>query len=468
MKNINFLNKLLLLLCITLTVAIASCSDDDPPLPDNLVSFESAGLGMAGGEQGAAGSENELTVKVLLSRVVNNEVTLNISFVTEGVTYGTDFTTVPAASSNSLSLTVAKGSSEASFVISRTDDALLDGDEKVTFTITTATEPVLVGAQPELVLSFAEILSQGATIDINGGGATYANKVLIDLSANRQTVVERSAWDLGFYMDANDFRVILNSSVTMMARPLEKSDLNAVTDADTLDFANEMVLASEDAMPWIDNPDGDLTGTAVDAISATASENKVYIVNRGAGIGTPASHRGWKKFRVIRNGSGYTLQHADINATSYQEVQIEKDDQYLFKYIHFENGAVAVEPPKDKWDIAWTYFMNSIGGTLPYAYQDIVLQNRFGVESAKVLTSAMSYADFSESDLASLTFSNSQIAIGPDWRRTSPAPVVVFDDRFYIIKDADGNYFKLKFNLIIRDGVRGNPQFEFALVKEGD
>jgi hypothetical protein len=463
MKNTtSFIRNILAAFLLVSMLILASCSNDDPPLPDNLSTFESGELGMTEGE-------NELTVKILLSRPTSADQHVTVSFATEGIVYGTDFTTEPEATNNTLSLTIPKGSTEGSFKLIKSAGLLLDGDEKITFNIATTTSSLIIGQQKQLSLTFAEILSSGAIIDINGGGATYANKVFVDLSANRQTAVERSTWDLGFYMLANDFKVILNSSLTMMARPLDKTNLNAVTAIDTLGFEETLLIAEPDALSWIDDPKGDLAKTAIAPISATASENKVYIVNRGAGSGTPP-HRGWKKIRIVRNGSGYTLQHADINATTFQEIQISKDEAYHFKYVHFETGIVSVEPEKDKWDIAWTYFMNTTSfgvDIVPYTFQDLVLQNTYRVETAKVLTSVVSYDNFSETNLTPLIFSTSQINIGSDWRRTSPSPVIVYEDRFYIIKDGDGNYYKLRFKLILRDGVRGTPQFEYALVKKG-
>jgi hypothetical protein len=468
MKNINLtsigiLSRQLLVFSLLLTTVVA-CSDDDPALPDNVISFQS-------GELGISTEEAALDVNIALSRAVAEDVSLAISFVAEGVTYGTDFTISPAPVSSTFVVTVLAGSNEASFSVEKGNNVVLDGDEKIIFTISSASDEVVIGSQSQLTLSFAEILSQGAIIDISGGGATYSNKVFLDLSANRQTAVERTAWDLGFYMQEDDFRVVLNNSVAMMARALDKNDLASVTADDTVGFKNEMVLASAVALPWIDDPSGDLTKTAVASVSDVVAENQVYIINRGAGIGSPALARGWKKVRIIRNGTGYTLQHADIAATAYSEIQIPKDDAYRFRYILFETGIVDVEPVKEKWDIAWTYFVNTTAfgpDVVPYGFQDVVLQNLQGVETAKVLTSTVAYENFSEGDLAGLTFSASQTAIGADWRRTSPSPAIVYEDRFYAIRDAAGNYYKLKFNLILRDGVRGTPQVEYALLKAGN
>src|SRR5688572_27617894 len=80
--------------------------------------------------------------------------------------------------------------------------------------------------------------STGAQIKLNGiagteAGASAANAVYLDLSADRQTPVLRAGWDLGFYCGP-DFRVILNSTAVAGAKVLAKNDLATVGAADTI------------------------------------------------------------------------------------------------------------------------------------------------------------------------------------------------------------------------------------------
>jgi hypothetical protein len=164
------------------------------------------------------------------------------------------------------------------------------------------------------------------------------------------------------------------------------------------------------------------------------------------------------------------LQHAAIDATTFSEVTIDKDDEYLFNYVSFETGAVDVEPAKDRWDIAWTGFTNSTNfgtGNIPYYFQDMVLQNRFGVEVAGVMTTAIAYEDFSVDDLPAMVFTTSQISIGSSWRSgggPGMAPSLK-TDIYYIVKDTDGNIFKLRFTALTQGGERGRPALEYELVQ---
>lgn len=440
----------------------------DVSLPDNLVTFEST-------EQGLASSENAITVKIKLSRGTDKDIPVTINLTPTDMAYGTDFTTTPAAVSGKLSLSIPSGNNEASFTVAKVAGALYDGDEKIIFELYSSGSPVLIGSSKQFTLSFAELVAATASATVNGGGITFPNKVFIDLSANRQAAVLRTNWDLGFFTGA-DYRVILNSSSSMMAKQIAKNDLTQVNAVDTIGFSSEVAFSQSAptpiSLPYIDYPNGDITKTAIAAISATATDNKVYIVNRGYGPGTPATERGWKKIRVIRNASGgYTLQYADISAATFSSIDIAKDEAYFFKYISFSTGAVNVEPEKKKWDIAWTYFSNVTNfgaGEVPYLFQDIVLINR-NVSAAKVMVTTKAFTDFGEADISTLTFSTVQTAIGSDWRSgggPTSAPAVR-TDRYYIIKDGDNNYYKLRFTALTQNGERGYPAYEITLVKRG-
>jgi HmuY protein len=438
-------------------------------LPDNYISFIST-------EQGIAENENSIVVNLKLSRPTDRDIPVVINITAQGVVYGTDFVTVPAAAAGVLNIIAPSGNNEASFIVKKVANALFDGDEKIEFAINRSESPVLIGTDKKFVLEFKELVASSASMSVNGGGITFPNKVFIDLSANRQTAVLRTNWDLGFYSDAGDFKVILNSSTAMMAKKLTTNDLTQVTAADTAGLSEKLSYSSFDPqvsqLPYVDYPNGDLSKTAIGLVEAAAADNKVFIVNRGTGIGSPAPARGWKKIRILRNATGgYTLQHADIASATFTSVDIPKNEAFFFNYFSFNNGPVPVEPEKTKWDIAWTFFGNvaNLGfGEVPFTYQDFVLQNR-NVQIVRVLTSVKSYADFSQADITGLTFSTSQSTIGSEWRvggGPSSGPSIR-TDRYYIIKDGNNNYYKMKFTSLTTGGIRGFPEFEYALVKRG-
>ena len=322
--------------------------------------------------------------------------------------------------------------------------------------------------------------STGAQVELNGiagseAGSSAGNSVYLDLSADKQTASLRAGWDLGFYC-ATDFKVILNNTTSAALKVLTSNDITAVGAADTvgLVLATSQTNPLPEQLPWFDNVAGDLTKTAIPAVSATDADNKVIILNRGTAGGIAA--RPWIKLRVLRNTSGgYTLQYAGIQEATFKTLQIPKDILYHFKFISFENGVVDAQPEKEKWDLVWSYsvFETNFGaGAVPYNFSDLIAVNYLsGVTVATKIyanaaTAVTAFDAFNKDSVTNTTLVNNRWAIGSSWRSTQPATGARLD-RFYIIKDAAGNYYKLKcLDMGIADGgTRGKPKFKYALIK---
>jgi len=323
--------------------------------------------------------------------------------------------------------------------------------------------------------------SEGTTVTFNGGagGANAANAAYVDLSTDKADTAKRSSWDLGFYC-GTDFRVILNNTTSAGAKVLTVADLAAVGAADTvgLTLATSQTAPEPSQFAYFDAINGSISGAVIPAISATATDNKVVVINRGTGGATAA--RQWIKAKITRNASGgYTVQYGSITQTSgFTSVDVPKDIEYNFKFVSFDGGAIVkVEPKKAEWDFTWGYslFQTNFGaGLVPYNFSDLIAVNHLaGVQVAtKIYTSDVvrnaAYTAFSKDSVtvATTVFSTDRWAIGSSWRSTQPATGVRVD-RFYVVKDPAGNYYKLKFiSMGVNDGgERGKPVFEYKLIK---
>jgi HmuY protein len=319
----------------------------------------------------------------------------------------------------------------------------------------------------------------GAEVQLNGiavaePGSAAGNAVYLDFASSQQKAVLRSSWDLGFYCGA-DFRVILNSTAVAGAKVLNTNDINAVGAADTVGLA--LTTSQTNPLPehlaFFDDINGDITKTAIPAVAATDADNKVVIINRGTGGGIAA--RPWMKIRVLRNSNGYTLQYARITETSFKTLLIPKNEVYHFRNISFDNGIVDNQPEKDKWDIMWSYGLyqaNFGAGLVPYNFSDMISVNHLaGVTVAQKVypdaaTALAAYNNFNTDSVSKTTLVAGKWTIASSWRSTQPA-TGARQDRFYIIKDIAGNYYKLKcLDMGIADGgFRGKPKFRYALIK---
>lgn len=323
------------------------------------------------------------------------------------------------------------------------------------------------------------IPSSGTTITFDGGtgGASASKSAFVDLSTDKASSVLRSSWDLGFY-SGSDFRVIINNTTSAAAKLTTATDLAAIGEADTtsLTLAINQASPSADFYNYIDALDGNLTNTVIPAIASNDADNKVIIINRGKGGGVDA--RPWIKAKITRNSSGgYTLQYGTITQTTgFTSVNIAKDAAYNFTHVSFDGGLiVSVEPKKTEWDFTWSYAVSEANfgvGFVPYNFSDLVSINYLGGVTVceKVYVDAATrntaYTNFNKDSVTASTFTNNRWAIGSKWRSTQPATGVK-TDRFFVVKDNNNNYYAVKFlSMGVNDGgVRGNPQFEYKLIK---
>lgn len=318
------------------------------------------------------------------------------------------------------------------------------------------------------------------------GGAEQPNQVFIDLSQENQVTVARNSYDLAFY-SGSEFKVLLNNSTSALTTSIDFYDITEVTAEDTLGWGAKLDIDAifgslfgappawlPEAASWMDDPSGDLSGTAIATISATAGENPVYIINRGKN--PDGSPRGWKKIRITQSSGAYVLQHADIDSDTFTELTISKSSDHDFTFVSFDEGEVEVAPAKTEWDLVFTIFTNLIPidatTKIPYAYNDFILTNEGRVEVATVaIEGDVTYENFSAAQLTTIQFDDDRAAIGSDWRVVaqpgSEQEAGVKSDIFYVIEDANGNYYKLRFTRMSDpvSGERGHPQFEYEIVE---
>lgn len=364
---------------------------------------------------------------------------------------------------------------------------------------------------------------ESAVLDIASGGSNEPNQVYIDLSTEKTTVVRRDSWELGFISTEN--RVVLNSSILVSAVKLEGiNDIDAVSEDTSLETpmnlkslnlatfqsvdvsvttVEELLVGlpigysmygdPENNISFTDSSIGDLDDTAIGDIASSETDAEVYVVSLGneipndpaepGSVNHTGDHRGFYKIKVFMDNNDYVLQYAPLGENSHSQVVINKNETYNFTGFSLANGTeVDVEPNKGNWDINYTSvysYYGSMGGmNAGLTYSDYVVHNTLngvgvymvlteepgeGEDADPVATGAPSYEDFSLDDINEnkLVF-NDPALIASGWRSTSNGTK---SDRYYIIKDTDGNFYKLKFNALLNEqGERGYPQIVYDLL----
>lgn len=462
-----------LILCITALLFSGCSSDDDNgttlQLDPFVVAFESLSTNLLD-------IDNQTNIGLVYSRTTTVAGSVTIQINPENAVYGVDFTTVPAAVNNTITLSIANGEVQNAIQFNKLNEGL-DETTEIEFTIT-AIDYANSEIQGNSIFLINSSAALGGSISPEVGGPNEGNQVYVDLSSESAVLAQRDSWDLGFY-NGNEFRVALNGSIYMATAALTEIDIDAVTEADVSGLQAEVAVGTFNPIntAYVDAPNGNILETAINEVSDTDSENPVYLLNLGYEVGTATAtvgsveiagnHRGWKKIRILKTGSDYVLQYADLNDTSHQEITISKNSTYNFNHFSFNtNTLVDVEPQKEKWDICFSVFTNVLPGAGSYGFSDFVFHNRKGnVKSYKVETADFAYDDFALANVIESNFLEDQTTIGSDWRSVFDGGSVS-DDRFYIIKDSNDNLYKLKFlGLTNNTGERGYPEFQYKLLQ---
>lgn len=469
MKNI--------LLVFSLILFTFSCSKDDSSDSsgiDFVVAFESPSTGFET-------DETKKNIHLLFSSTATSDGSITITFTTQNAQYGTDFTTNPGASTNTLTVPFSSGSNQAQIEFIKLQNPPEGEQATITFEITEVNHPQgYAQGNTTTVVSLTDAAAVGGQAQPEVGGPNQPNQVYLDLSAQNETAVRRDSWDLGFF-SGDDFRVTINGSIYMAAAALDATDINAITEMDVEELMGLVAVGTFDPgnMSYIDHPSGNINNTAIAAISANDNENKVYLLNLGFEVGTetpePGSvavtgeHRGWKKIRILRSGDNYVLQYANLNDTSYQTTTISKSAGYNFTFFSFNtNQVISVEPAKEKWDLNFTVFTNEIEGFGSYGYTDFVASNRkAGVTGYMVAGDVNTYNNYTSAQVQPGLFETDQRFIGSNWRVGGGPDTLphIREDVFFIVKDSDQNIYKIRFvGMLNENGVRGYPSLEYKLL----
>lgn len=290
--------------------------------------------------------------------------------------------------------------------------------------------------------------------------ANYDKQFYFDLFTNN-TVSQNNneIWDLAFDASENGFRIWLNSSKKMQ-----------VYNTGIKNF--ESVNSTSNAKWLCDYPTGEVAHNAIGEWgvwnnSMMISNGDVYIIDRG--LNHNETSIGMKKvvFLGLENGV-YKLRFAKMNGDDEHVIEIPKNDQYNRVYLSLNDGGsiVDVEPKKEQYDLIFSRYTHIFfeENNLFYLVTG-TLSNINGVMVA--IDSSKAFSDITMSDVQSLSFSNHTDAIGYNWKSfdLDNTKYEVLPNRNYIIKDVEGNFYKLRFiDFFNEQGERGYPKFEYQLL----
>lgn len=274
-------------------------------------------------------------------------------------------------------------------------------------------------------------------------GADYRYQAYYDLKTNKFISSNiKTSWDIGFENGTSGWHIILNnanfSSVSKVS-----TDFNTTTDTIGLNWS-------------IDVTSGNLDSTA---FGDWQTGNPVYVINKG--VSYSGASLGLSKIELLSvNSTHYNFKIANLDGSQMQQISLEKDNNLSFTCFSVSSGKVNAIPPKENWDIMFTQYTHIFKehNNMPYLVTGII-SNRNNVLVAEDFDKE--FSKITIDDVDSYNFSNSINTIGYDWKKLISGNYLVDNNKNYIIKSTEGEFYKLHFiDFYNSQGDKGTPTFE--------
>jgi len=292
----------------------------------------------------------------------------------------------------------------------------------------------------------------------------YSYQVYFKLSTNEETGRNlKDIWDISLTTTADDYTLFLNSSRFVKIAHTESDNFDVTYSTEgfvwQFDESTGNPLGNAIGKWWTDGPDGPV------------SLNEVLLVDKGIDAdGLPA---GFLKIQPQLNPltKVVSIRIANLNGSDERIFSFNKIDGLSVVSMSFDNGQneIQPEPPAESWDLVFTQYTTLLftdtGEPYPYLVTGVLINDTL---VSAVMDSITPFETITREFADGLIFSTQKDVIGYDWKKVigdvtsgnvtySAIPKMV-----YIIKDADGFYYKLRFVDFYNNlGQKGYPTFEY-------
>lgn len=279
-------------------------------------------------------------------------------------------------------------------------------------------------------------------------GSEYLYQSYFDLATNSFVKTNiRYDWDLGFRCEEGIAEVALNSSIFMQGVLLKTSDFNADVDLKELEFRAHYPAAPKDSLP----------------LNELVNSGRLAIVDMG--IQKNGTNRGYKKMMVDydKQDNTYTLRYAELDGTKERTISISKNPNKNWVEVNLTLGEIVdISPEKKSYDLYFgQYTYQFYEPYTPYLVVGILSNPH---QTTVALVEGLTFEEVDNETIPELTFSDQPDKIGYEWKLYDfdEARFLVNTEMTYVIQEADGTYYKLRFlDFYDNTGVKGHPKFQF-------
>jgi hypothetical protein len=325
-----------------------------------------------------------------------------------------------------------------------------------------------------LLLSLCSCFKKEDPIDLPEGnseiasfylGQNYTKDVFFDLGTNTYQERTWADWDIRFDASKDGYAVYINTGKEISVRKIDRYFVQDLKSQDTnyvKDFP-ELVEPPE-GKPELSAMGGWPTYGKPGSDGIYAIELKYNSVGR------------WKRLQIInKDDTAYFVRITNIEDKTGEITIIPKNPNQNYTYFSFASNSIVpnAEPDKGSWDFVFTryahIFYNVLPDNKPFPYiLSGVLSNNNHVEVARD-SAVTNFEDIDGNSIGKYQFSTNKNVIGYDWKMHAQGPggaYSIVPKVTYIIKDTDGNYYKLRFLDYNNEvGQSGYPKFEFIRIR---
>lgn len=292
----------------------------------------------------------------------------------------------------------------------------------------------------------------------------YSIQTYFDLTSGEEVSTNlKDIWDLGLICKEGDYTLILNTARFIKV---------AHTESDNFD-----VTYTTEGFVWqfdesTGNPSGNAIGNWWDStITGPVSKREVLLIDRGIDAdGLPA---GYLKMQPLINSSNgeVSIRIAKLNGSDEHTYSFTKIEGLRYVAMSFNGGqnAVQPEPLLAEWDLLFTQYttllFTDVGDPYPYLVTGILINDSL---VSAVMDSVTPFENVTRELAESLILSDRLDVIGYDWKKVNGdvtsgnVTYTAIPEMVYIIKNADGYFYKLRFIDFYNDlGQKGYPTFEY-------
>ncbi len=293
-------------------------------------------------------------------------------------------------------------------------------------------------------------------------GGTYAWRVYFHLKTGQSTRVQTNIYDLAFESAPDGRAVFVNFANVARAVNTGNDDFSlAVRPGNYPDsvFNADASHARHDSL-------------AFDAWDQS-EKRPVFLLYRGDFL-SDAPAGPFQKVQILSvSENEWTFRYGKPDDTVGTLTTLSKDPLFTQVFFSFENGQVAVEPPKNDWHLLFTRFTINLSEEAAaadykfYSATGVLLNHLAGVRAAKITPQTPGYIPFDSltgKHVDKYPLSNDRDVIGYDWKQYGfeTAMYQIVPNVYYLIRTPDDDYYKLRFvGFYNASGRKGVPQFEY-------